>query len=69
MAAPRLTGTVKFYNEVKGYGFIELADGRSIFMHVSQWVDDDEPVPGQRVSFIEDVGRDGRKVARQIMPS
>lgn len=29
------TGTVKFFNESKGFGFITLADGKEIFVHVS----------------------------------
>ncbi len=29
-----LEGTVKFYNEEKGYGFIRLKDRREIFVHV-----------------------------------
>ncbi len=29
------TGTVKFFNESKGFGFITLEDGKDIFVHVS----------------------------------
>lgn len=29
------TGTVKFFNESKGYGFITQEDGKDIFVHVS----------------------------------
>lgn len=29
------TGTVKFFNESKGYGFITKEDGKDIFVHVS----------------------------------
>jgi CspA family cold shock protein len=29
------TGTVKFFNESKGFGFITLEDGKEIFVHVS----------------------------------
>jgi CspA family cold shock protein len=28
-------GTVKFYNEAKGFGFIKAEDGEEIFVHVS----------------------------------
>jgi CspA family cold shock protein len=28
-------GTVKFFNETKGYGFIKDDDGQEIFVHVS----------------------------------
>lgn len=29
------TGTVKFFNTEKGYGFIEMQDGTDIFVHYS----------------------------------
>ena len=33
------TGTVKFFNDSKGYGFINGDDGQEIFVHVSGLVD------------------------------
>ena len=29
----RATGKVKWYNETKGFGFIETEDGKDIFVH------------------------------------
>jgi cold shock CspA family protein len=66
---PRQSGTVNFFNHLKGYGFITIDNQRDIFMHISEWLHDDEPQKGQRVSFVEGVSRDRRPVAQQIMPS
>ncbi len=33
------TGTVKFFNEAKGFGFIKTESGNEVFVHVSGLVD------------------------------
>lgn len=52
------TGTIKFFNEAKGFGFIkEDGTGREVFVHVSGL---SEPVTqNDKVSFDETEGRKG----------
>ena len=65
--APRITGRVKWFNQERGYGFIVTDDYREIFAHRSQVADGaSEPTKGKSVSFVEDVGRDGKPFARRI---
>ena len=52
-------GTVKFYNQAKGYGFISRDDGDDLFFHITALPEDaDIPRDGARVSF--DVGTNPR---------
>ncbi len=67
MSAIRTIGTIKFFKGDRGFGFVSTDDHREFFLHISQWVGGTEPVKGERVSFIEDVGRDRRPYARQVM--
>lgn len=32
---PRLTGTVKWFNDAKGFGFIQRENGPDVFVHFS----------------------------------
>lgn len=57
------TGTVKWFNSEKGYGFISRQDGADVFVHYSAIQMDgyrslDE---GQRVEFDVDPGRKGEE--------
>jgi CspA family cold shock protein len=52
------TGTVKFFNESKGYGFITPDDGgKDIFVHVNGLVDDIRE--NDKVTYDTEEGRKG----------
>ncbi len=49
-----MEGTVKFFNEHRGFGFIETKDGMSFFVHHSGIVSKDDfktLIKDERVSF------------------
>jgi CspA family cold shock protein len=50
-------GTVKFFNEVKGFGFIKSAEGKDILVHVSGLRD--EIREGDSVTFEVEKGIKG----------
>ncbi|MDQ7916169.1 cold-shock protein [Mesonia sp. MT50] len=54
-----MEGTVKFFNESKGYGFITNEDtGNDIFVHISG-LDAENLNEGDRVEYEESEGRKG----------
>ena len=65
----KVTGTVKWFNESNGFGFIERESGKDVFAHFSAIVDDGFKTlnEGQRVEFIVTEGQKGPQ-AEQIVP-
>ncbi len=60
-----MTGTVKFFNESKGYGFITNDEtGKDIFVHVTA-LNGLELKEGNKVEYQEEEGRKGM-VAAQV---
>ncbi len=55
----RMTGTVKFFNESKGYGFITNDEtGKDIFVHVTG-LECESLNDGDKVEYAEGEGRKG----------
>ena len=52
-----MQGTVKFYNESKGFGFIITEDGEEVFVHVTGLVD--KISQNDRVEFEISQGKKG----------
>jgi len=63
-------GTVKWFNPVKGYGFIEPEDGgRDVFVHISavERAGLQTLREGQKVQFEVVSGRDGKTAADNLV--
>ena len=58
-------GKVKFFNESKGFGFIEQSEGKDVFVHFSAIVSDGFKTlkDGQAVEFIVKEGKKGPEAA------
>ncbi len=63
------TGTVKWFNAGKGFGFIEPEDGsKDVFLHISavESAGLQSPADGQKVEYELESGRDGRSSAGNL---
>jgi cold shock protein len=63
------TGTVKWFNKVKGFGFIQPDDGsKDVFVHISavERAGLGNLAEGQKVSFDLSKGRDGKVSADNL---
>jgi CspA family cold shock protein len=67
----RQSGVVKWFNPTKGYGFLapDAADARDVFVHESEVVSEKPLIAGQAVTYLIGTARDGRTIARGVMPS
>ncbi len=63
----KLIGTIKFWNELRGYGFIIMDGGNEVFGHDSQLQGEWVPNTGDKVEFIPGTDRNGRMMAGQIV--
>jgi CspA family cold shock protein len=64
------TGTVKWFNSVKGYGFIQPSDGsKDAFVHISavERAGLTNLREGQKVEYELTPGRDGRASAENLV--
>jgi len=61
------TGTVKWFNDEKGYGFIARDNGKDLFVHFSNILGEGRRslAEGQKVVFLEGQGKKGPE-AREV---
>jgi CspA family cold shock protein len=64
----RVTGTVKWFNGSKGYGFISREDGDDVFVHYSAIESEGfrNLEEGQRVEFTVEQGPKGLQATRVV---
>ncbi len=66
------TGTVKWFNDQKGYGFIQPdGGGKDAFVHITavQRSGLTGLTEGQRINYDLEVGRNGKEAAENLKPA
>jgi cold shock protein len=66
MSQERETGTVKWFNADKGYGFIEREGGKDVFVHHSEIQGEGyrQLSEGERVTFVVTQGEKGPQASQ-----
>lgn len=61
-------GTVKWFNDVKGYGFIQIDNGEDVFVHQSAIQNNGyrSLQEGQKVSFDIEKGQKGKQAVNVV---
>jgi len=63
-----MTGTVKFFNAAKGYGFITNdATGQDIFVHATS-LDGGSLIEGDKLEYVEEEGKKGKSGSTNPSP-
>ncbi|WP_156410059.1 cold-shock protein [Psychrobacter sp. ENNN9_III] len=62
----RQQGTIKKWQDDKGFGFIETLSGKSLFFHISEFKAQRRPKIGESVIFTLGQDNKGRMQARQV---
>jgi cold shock CspA family protein len=58
-------GTIRWFDKVKGYGFVTRDDGVDVFLHARSLPLNIVPQSGERIRFMTQAQPDGRLRAQQ----